>query len=93
MASSDLTNVPEQGTTILFGSWHYVADGLGGFTSHLAEPENMEANATIQVGNVDDRVRNPDEGKISDLIGNYLENLNATCQTRDSGTAHRHGIF
>ena len=37
MASSDFTGIPEQGTTFLFASWLYVADGLGGFTSHLAD--------------------------------------------------------
>jgi len=38
IATFDFTNTPKKATTIIFGSWIYVADGLGGFTSHLAEP-------------------------------------------------------
>jgi len=46
IATFDFTNTPKKGTAFIFGSWIYVADGLGGFTMHIAEAENMEANAT-----------------------------------------------
>ena len=39
--SNDTNNVP-QGTTIIFGSWACTANGLGGYTSHLIAPEEME---------------------------------------------------
>ena len=45
---------------------------------HLAEPENMEANATTQDGNAGDQTKNRQAEKISDLIGNYLNDVKAT---------------
>ena len=61
MASSDFTGIPEHGTTFLFASWLYVADGLGGFTSHLASPKDLEANTTILNDSIDDQLKKPEE--------------------------------
>ena len=45
---------------------------------HLAEAENMEANATTQDGNAGGQTKNRQAEKISDLIGNYLNDVKAT---------------
>ena len=42
MADSNDTNNMPQGTTIVFGSWAYTANGSGGYTSHLITPEELE---------------------------------------------------
>jgi hypothetical protein len=44
MASFNSGNVPEKGTILSFGSWIYVSDRSGGFTSHLVNPENVESS-------------------------------------------------
>jgi hypothetical protein len=43
--SSDANNVPE-GTTLVFGSWAFTADGSGGFSSHLITPKTRESKTT-----------------------------------------------
>jgi hypothetical protein len=37
MASLGFTSVLDEGTTFVFGSWICVANGLGGFNSHLVD--------------------------------------------------------
>ena len=48
MGTSNFTLVPEEGTTLNFGNWVYVVNGLGSFTSHLAAPAASKANATMR---------------------------------------------
>ena len=43
--SSDANNVPE-GTTLVFGSWACMADGSGGFSSHLVTPNSPKPKIT-----------------------------------------------
>ena len=45
--------MPKEGTTLNFGSWVYVADGSGGFTSHLTTPVAPGANTTVHNVNSD----------------------------------------
>ena len=45
--SSDANNMPE-GTTLIFGSWAFTADGSGGFTGHLIAPKEPEAKIDDQ---------------------------------------------
>ena len=40
MASSNSGNILEKGRILSFGSWIYIADGSGGFTSHIADPKD-----------------------------------------------------
>ena len=69
MASFDLINaVPEQGTTFMIGSWVYVANGLGGYDSHLANPKEQEVVSTKQSRLVDDPVDNISETLLCDPI-------------------------
>ena len=46
--SSDANNVPE-GTTLVFGSWAYTTDGMGGFSSHLVVPNSPKPKTSSQV--------------------------------------------
>ena len=48
MASSNFDTTLEKGTTLAFGLWIYVTDRSGSFTSHLADPANVEPNSTNQ---------------------------------------------
>ena len=45
--SSDANNVPE-GTTLVLGSWACMADGSGGFSSHLVTPNSPKPKITLQ---------------------------------------------
>ena len=45
--SSDANNVPE-GTTLVFGSWVCMANGSGGFSSHLVTPNSPKPKTIIQ---------------------------------------------
>jgi len=45
--SSDANNVPK-GTTLVFGSWACMADGSGGFSSHLIMPKSPESKTSNQ---------------------------------------------
>jgi hypothetical protein len=46
MASLSFTsNVLDEGTIFIFGSWICVANGLGGFISHLVDSRKPEAAA------------------------------------------------
>jgi hypothetical protein len=54
MASFSFTsNVLDEGTTFIFGSWICVASGLGGFISHLLNSRNPEASTTTRRSNLD----------------------------------------
>jgi hypothetical protein len=54
MASLSFTsNVLDEGTTFIFGSWIYVANGLGGFISHLVDFRKPEAPAATRRSNLD----------------------------------------
>jgi hypothetical protein len=47
MASFNFTSaVLDEGTTFIFSSWIYVANGLGGFNSHLADSKELEATSS-----------------------------------------------
>jgi hypothetical protein len=47
MASFDFTSdVLDGGTTFVFGSWVYIANGSGGYNSRLADTKELEAPTT-----------------------------------------------
>jgi len=54
MANSGYSNTVPAGTTLVFVSWVCIANGLGGFTSHMADPGEPEASSTPQRNNIDD---------------------------------------
>ena len=51
------TTAPPQGATFIFGSWVCVADGLGGFDSHLTNPPTLKditSESSNKLGGSDD---------------------------------------
>ena len=52
---------PDEGTTFVFGSWICIANGSGGFNSHLAESKGLEASSTTQHNNPDELPSELDE--------------------------------
>jgi hypothetical protein len=55
MASFNFTSVVlEEGTTFTLGSWVCIADGSGGFNSHLVNPRELEVPAATQRSDLDE---------------------------------------
>ena len=77
LAILNSTIVLEEGTIFIFGSWTCIANGFGGFTSHLAKPEESEALALVHVDGAHKLAGNLDKLCLSDLIKNYLNELKA----------------
>ena len=62
MASSNVNDsVLAKGTTITFGSWVLTADGLGGFNSHLADPNALETSEASRRRAANDFIDHLDE--------------------------------
>jgi hypothetical protein len=54
MASPSFTSTMlDEGTTFIFGSWICVANGLGGFNSHLVDSRKPEVSTSIQSSKLD----------------------------------------
>jgi hypothetical protein len=55
MATFNFTStVLDEGTTFIFSSWICVANGLGGFNSHLANSKEPEASPSTGSSDLDD---------------------------------------
>jgi hypothetical protein len=68
MASFDFTSTAlDEGTTFIFGSWICVANGSGGFKSHLADTREPEASAATQRSRLNEFFDNLDEMLLPDL--------------------------
>jgi hypothetical protein len=68
MASFNFTStVLDEGTTFIFGSWICVANGLGGFNSHLVDTREPEASTSTRSSNLDEFVDNLDKLLLPDL--------------------------
>jgi hypothetical protein len=68
MASFNFISVVlDEGTTFIFGSWICVADGSGGFNSHLANSKEPEASSPTSSSNLDDFIDNLDNTLFPDL--------------------------
>jgi hypothetical protein len=61
------SNVLDEGTTFIFGSWICVANGLGGFINHLVDPRKPEASAATQRCNLDSFIDDLDKLLLPDL--------------------------
>jgi hypothetical protein len=48
--------VPAEGTTFIFGSWICIDDGIGGFSSHLANSREPEAPMSTPSSGIDNFV-------------------------------------
>jgi hypothetical protein len=86
MASFNFTSaVLDEGGTFIFGSWICVANGLGGFNSHLANSKEPEASSSISSSDLDDFIDNLDDMLLPNLA-QQIEKMsvsNAT-STRDA---------
>jgi hypothetical protein len=68
MASFNFTSaVLDEGTTFIFSSWICVANGLGGFNSHLANSKKPEASSLTPSSNLDEFIDNLDDSLFPDL--------------------------
>jgi hypothetical protein len=68
MAPINFTNaVLDEGTTFIFGSWIYVANGLGGFNNHLGNSREPEASLSTRSINLNKFIDNLDELLLPDL--------------------------
>jgi hypothetical protein len=68
MASLSFTStVLDEGTTLAFGSWICIANGLGGFISHLVNSREPEAFAATRCSNLDYFIDDLDELLLPDL--------------------------
>ena len=102
MASSNPGNVLEKGTILSFGSWIHIADGSGGFTSHLVNPENIEPsladealtpiNLATQVANMENAPVDSQEEENFDLIKRYWTDPEATSHPRVDNSNLLNGI-
>ena len=61
MAPLDNNVVPAKGTTFYVGSWVFIADGLGGFNSHLIDPSVPKTSKAARRHEVDNFVDQLDE--------------------------------
>ena len=61
MAPLDNNVVPAKGTTFYVGSWVFIADGLGGFNSHLIDPSVPKTSKAARHQEVDNFVDQLDE--------------------------------
>jgi hypothetical protein len=61
------STMPDKGTTLIYGSWVCVANGLGGFTSHLVDSTKLEASATTRHSNLDYFIHELNELLLPDL--------------------------
>jgi hypothetical protein len=86
MASFNFTSAMlNEGTTFIFGSWICVANCLGGYNNHLANPKEPEAPSSTPSSNFDDFIDNLDDMLLPDLAQQIkkISIFNAT-STRDA---------
>jgi hypothetical protein len=68
MASFSFTSAMlDEGTTFIFSSWTCVANGLGGFNSHLANSKVPEASSSTPSSDLDEFIDNLDDLLLPDL--------------------------
>jgi hypothetical protein len=68
MASFNFSSaVLDEGTTFIFGSWICIANGLGGFNSHLANSKEPETFSSTPSSDLDYFIDNLDDMLLPDL--------------------------
>ena len=77
--SSDANNVPE-GTTLVFGSWACMADGSGGFSSHLVTPNSPKPKTTFQSADICEFAELDGKQAPPELSSDILENVSTPTQ-------------
>jgi hypothetical protein len=59
--------VLDKGTTFIFGSWICIANGLGGYNSHLANSKEPKASSSTLNSDLDEFIDNLDDLLFPDL--------------------------
>jgi hypothetical protein len=89
MASLSITsNMLDEGTTFIFGSWICVANGLGGLNNHLIDSRKPEASTATRRSNLNSFINDLDELLLPDLpreIKNTLGNSKSCCTRTQIG--------
>ena len=80
--SSDANSMPE-GTTLVFGSWACMADGSGGFSSHLVMPNSPKPKAS-QLADIHETVDLDENGVLLELSSDNAENVSTPTRTLGS---------
>ena len=78
--SSDVNDMPE-GTTLVFGSWAYTADGTGGFSSHLVMPNSPKLKTRSQLTDICESVDLDEKRVPPELDSNNPANVTTQNQT------------
>ena len=81
--SSDANSVPE-GTTLVFGSWSYTADGSGGFSSHLITPKASESKTNNQSAEISDTAKLGRDQALLELDLDITKNVSTPTRTHES---------
>jgi hypothetical protein len=69
MASFNFTSAMlDEGTTFIFGFWICVANGSGGFNSHLDDSRKLEASTTSRGSDLDEFIDNLDKLLLPNLV-------------------------
>jgi hypothetical protein len=76
--------VLDEGTMLTFGSWICIANGCGGFNSHLAEPRESKASAPTLCRDIDAITNGFGRIQLFDLIKSYANRLKAISHPRIS---------
>jgi hypothetical protein len=61
------SNVLDEGTTFIFGSWICIANGLAGFNSHLVDSTKSETSAATRRSNLNFFIDDLDELLLPDI--------------------------
>jgi len=78
MAFTNSAFILEEGTILIFGSWVYVADGQGGFSSHLADSQGPRINPLPSSGNSDHLADHFSKIQLFDSIKKSIPDLDPT---------------
>ena len=81
--SSDANNVPK-GTTLFFGSWACMANGSGGFSSHLVMPDAPRPKTTTRLADIRESADLDEKRVLSKLDSDNLENVSTPTRTLGS---------
>ena len=78
--SSDANDMPE-GTTLVFGSWAYTADGTGGFSSHLVTPNLPKSKTRSQLADISESADLDEKRVLPELDSDNPENMSTQNRT------------
>ena len=81
--SSDANNLPK-GTTLVFGSWSCMADGSGGFSSHLITPKASESKTNNQSAEISSTAKLGGDQAALELDLDIIENVSTPTRTHES---------